>query len=83
VPVGPRVGALDEAVADGEDGVLVPDGEDAQVVARLAEALLALAADAPRLARLAEAAAARGAARSWAPAVEALSAALVQLRHSW
>ena len=83
VPVAPRVGALDEAVADGEDGVLVPDGEDAQVVARLAEALLALAADPPRLARLAEAAAARGAARSWAPAAEALSAALVQLRHSW
>jgi glycosyltransferase involved in cell wall biosynthesis len=83
VPVAPRVGALEEAVADGEDGVLVPDGEDAQVVARLAEALLSLAADPPRLLRLAEAAAARGAARSWAPAAAALAAALAEPGRSW
>jgi glycosyltransferase involved in cell wall biosynthesis len=76
VPVAPRVGALDEAIEDGRDGVLVPDGTDEQVVARLAEALLSLADDAPRLARLAGAAAARGAARSWEPAAEALSAAV-------
>lgn len=73
VPLAPRVGALDEAIADGADGVLVPD---ADVVARLAEALLSLAADAPRLLRLAEAAAQRGAARSWDGAAAALSAAL-------
>lgn len=75
VPVAPDVGALREAIADGEDGVLVAD---ADVVPRLAEALLSLAADAPRLPRLAEGAAARGAARSWAPAAEALSAALLR-----
>lgn len=75
VPVAPDVGALREAIADDEDGVLVAD---ADVVPRLAEALLSLAADAPRLPRLAEGAAARGAARSWAPAAEALSAALLR-----
>jgi glycosyltransferase involved in cell wall biosynthesis len=73
VPVAPRVGALDEAIADGTDGVLVPEMD---VVARLAEALLSLAADAPCLRRLAEAAASRGATRSWDAAAVALSAAL-------
>ena len=78
VPVAPRVGALHEAIADGVDGVLVPDGPDEQVVARLAGALLALATDRTRLARLAEAAARRGVGRSWQPAAEALSAALLR-----
>jgi glycosyltransferase involved in cell wall biosynthesis len=72
VPVAPDVGALSEAISDGEDGVLLPEP------ARLADALLSLAADTPRLLRLAEGAASRGAARSWTPAAEALSAALLR-----
>jgi glycosyltransferase involved in cell wall biosynthesis len=78
IPVAPRIGALEEAVADDEDGVLVADGPDAEVVQRLAGVLLALAADPARLARLSGAAAGRGAARSWDIAADALSAALLR-----
>jgi glycosyltransferase involved in cell wall biosynthesis len=78
VPAAPRVGALEEAVANGEDGVLVADGSDAEVVQRLTGALLALAADPAGLARLSDGAAARGAGRDWAGAADAVSAALLR-----
>jgi glycosyltransferase involved in cell wall biosynthesis len=77
VPVAVAVGALDEAVADAVDGVLVADGDDAQVVAGLAAALRSLAADPARLARLSAAAAARGAGLGWEEAARAIAARLV------
>jgi glycosyltransferase involved in cell wall biosynthesis len=70
VPVALAVGALDEAIADGEDGLLVPQAEG------MAAALLRLAADPALLGRLAEGAARRAAGRDWRAEAARLSAAL-------
>jgi glycosyltransferase involved in cell wall biosynthesis len=65
VPLATRVGAVAELVADGEDGLLVPDGPDGGVAEAIVARLATLAADPARLARLAGAAARRGAAAEW------------------
>lgn len=72
VPVAPAVGALAEAITDGETGLLLPRPED------IAAALLRLAGDAVLLLRLAEGAARQAAGRSWRAEARRLAEALTK-----
>jgi glycosyltransferase involved in cell wall biosynthesis len=65
VPLATRVGAVDELVTEGEDGLLLPDGPDAQVAEAIVATLAALTRDPGRLAALAAGAARRGGAADW------------------
>jgi len=65
VPMVTAVGAVDELVLDGQDGVLIGNGADTQIVVEMARMAAALAGDRALLARLAEGALATAAQRSW------------------
>ncbi|MBK1662707.1 glycosyltransferase, partial [Paracraurococcus ruber] len=66
VPLATDVGALGEAVAHGEDGLLVPGTlPEEAIIAGFVDALRALAADRARLLALGERAAARAGALEW------------------
>lgn len=66
VPMATAVGAVDELLVPDQDGILIGDATDAQIVAEMARAIAALARDRAALARLAEGALATAAQRSWA-----------------
>ncbi|MBW6396663.1 glycosyltransferase [Roseomonas sp. HJA6] len=76
VPVATDVGGVAEAVTHGEDGLLVPNGPDGEVIRGMTAALLRLAGDDGLRRALAEAAATRGARRGWDRAAAALLEAL-------
>ncbi|MBX9934793.1 MAG: glycosyltransferase [Methylobacterium sp.] len=77
VPVATRVGAIDEIIADGVDGLFV--SEDAAVADALAM-LRQLEADRNLLRRLSEAAAAAGRDRTWEASTKAALAALTRIQ---
>ncbi len=72
VPVAPAVGALAEAITDGETGLLLPRAED------IAAVLLRLAGDPALLLKLAEGAARQAAGRSWRVEARRLAEALTK-----
>lgn len=65
VPVATAVGAVDELIIHGQDGILIKNGNDAQIVSDIARLLTILAQDRTALARTAEGALATAAERSW------------------
>lgn len=65
VPMATAVGAVDELLGHGQDGILIRDAADAQIVAEMARAIAVLALDRAALARLAGGALATAAQRSW------------------
>jgi glycosyltransferase involved in cell wall biosynthesis len=65
VPVATAVGAVDELIAHGQDGILIKNGNDAQIVADMARLLTILAQDRTALARTAAGALATADRRSW------------------
>jgi glycosyltransferase involved in cell wall biosynthesis len=65
VPVATAVGAVDELVVHGQDGILINEATDAQVVAEMVQAITLLAQDRAALAELANGALATAAQRSW------------------
>lgn len=65
VPMATAVGAVDELVVDGQDGVLIANAADAQIVVEMARTIAILARDRATLGRLAEGALATAAQRSW------------------
>lgn len=76
VPLATDVGAVSELIADGEDGLLVADGDDETVAEAFVAHLAALAADAPALAKMADGAIIRADGAAWdkscAPLLERL-----------
>ncbi|GEM_PF-228942 len=72
VPVATAVGAVDELIKNGVDGVLIPDADDGAVTSMLVSALATLAEDPDRLRRLSAMAAERGAIANWGRSVEPL-----------
>lgn len=72
VPVATEVGAVGELIDHDVDGVLVSPADDGTVTRGLVKDLQALAEDPDRLARMSEAAAARGGAASWQESVKPL-----------
>ncbi|CAM5216693.1 Glycosyl transferase family 1 OS=Bosea thiooxidans OX=53254 GN=ARD30_02345 PE=4 SV=1 [Bosea thiooxidans] len=65
VPMATAVGAVEELVVDGEDGVLIGNAADARIVVEMARTIATLAQDRATLGRLAEGALATAAERSW------------------
>lgn len=65
VPVATAVGACDELILHGQDGILIKNANDAQIVADIVRLLVILAQDRDALARTAEGALATAAQRSW------------------
>ncbi len=65
VPVATAVGAVGELVADGEDGLLIEQPTDPQIVEHLVQAIARLAHDPASLRRLAEGCLKTAARRSW------------------
>jgi hypothetical protein len=65
VPVATAVGAVGELIVHGEDGLLIDQETDTQIVAHLVQAVVALARDPGRLRRLAEGCLQTAARRSW------------------
>lgn len=65
VPMATAVGAVDELVTPDQDGILIRNATDAQIVAEMVRAIAALARDRAALAGLAEGALATAAQRSW------------------
>jgi glycosyltransferase involved in cell wall biosynthesis len=65
VPVATAVGAVDELIAHGQDGILIKNGNDAQIVTDTVRLLTILAQDRTALARTAGGALATAGQRSW------------------
>ncbi|QND54633.1 glycosyltransferase (plasmid) [Phyllobacterium sp. 628] len=65
VAVATAVGACDELITHGQDGILIKNGNDAQIVNDIVRLLTILAQDRGALARTAEGALATAAERSW------------------
>jgi glycosyltransferase involved in cell wall biosynthesis len=65
VPMATAVGAVEELIAHSQDGILIRNATDAQIVAEMVRAIAVLAHDRAALARLAEGALATAAQRSW------------------
>lgn len=65
VPVATAVGAVDELIIHGQDGILIKNGNDAQIVADIVRLLSILAQDRTALAKTAEGALATAARRTW------------------
>jgi glycosyltransferase involved in cell wall biosynthesis len=65
VPVATAVGAVGELIVHGEDGLLIDQETDTQIVAHLVQAVVALARDPGRLRQLAEGCLQTAARRSW------------------
>lgn len=65
VPVATAVGAVDELVEDGRDGVLIPGEGDLRIVADLVTAIETMSRDRQKLARLSEGGMSTAAGRSW------------------
>ncbi|WP_072642900.1 glycosyltransferase [Sinorhizobium americanum] len=72
VPVATAVGAVDELIEHGVDGLLIRSTEDSVIISEMTETIAALAEDSAALSRLSEAAAERGASLSWDRSVEPL-----------
>jgi len=68
VPVATAVGAVDELINHGRDGILIRNGNDAQIVADMTRILTILAQDREALMRTAEGALASAAHRTWGAA---------------
>ncbi len=68
VPVATAVGAVDELINHGRDGILIRNGNDAQIVADTTRILTILAEDREALAKTAAGALAAAASRSWSSA---------------
>ncbi|KWV41800.1 glycosyl transferase family 1 [Rhizobium altiplani] len=66
VPIATAVGAVDELISDGEDGILVNAASDPQVVREMARIIKEVAHDRERLAPLMEGCLRTAARRSWA-----------------
>ena len=66
VPVATAVGAVDELVTDGRDGILIEGESDLKIVADLANAVESLARDRNRLGRLRDGGLFTASGRSWA-----------------
>lgn len=65
VPVATAVGAVDELITHGQDGILIKNGNDAQIVTDIVRLLTILAQDRSALARTAAGSLATAAQRSW------------------
>ena len=65
VPIATGVGAVDELIIHGEDGIVVDHGPDPEIVGHLAQATLGLARDRQRLRELADGCLRTAARRSW------------------
>ncbi|BDG71555.1 glycosyltransferase [Roseomonas fluvialis] len=76
IPVATDVGGVSEAVENGRDGVLVPDGSDWEVAQGMAQVLLGLARDDGVRWRLAQGAMQRGGTRRWETEAARFSVAL-------
>ncbi|MGH6860743.1 MAG: glycosyltransferase family 4 protein, partial [Phyllobacterium sp.] len=72
VPLATAVGAVDELIDHGVDGLLIRSADDTVITRELTEAIAALAADPEALRRLSEAAAERGGGLAWEQSVEPL-----------
>ncbi|KAB2746555.1 glycosyltransferase [Brucella anthropi] len=68
VPVATAVGAVDELINHGRDGILIRNGNDAQIVSDMTRILTILAQDREALMRTAEGALASAAHRTWSSA---------------
>lgn len=68
VPVATAVGAVDELINHGRDGILIRNGNDAQIVSDMTRILTILAQDREALQRTAEGALAAAAHRTWSAA---------------
>jgi glycosyltransferase involved in cell wall biosynthesis len=66
VPIATAVGAVDELISDGEDGILVNAASDPQVVREMARIIEEVARNRERLAPLMEGCLRTAARRSWA-----------------
>ncbi len=65
VPVATAVGAVGELITDGEDGLLVDQRSDPEIIEQLAKAVLGVARDPERLRRLAAGCLRTASGRSW------------------